>query len=99
MQKFRTREPIEPALGPRDLSLASNQTRASMAGPRVISRKRRDGGYFVTLKNETIVIASVGCCDQWNGSPYISIALSRKKSIVQATPIPKSNLRRRAASI
>jgi len=39
------------------------------AGPSVIARNSRLGGYFVVLRKSISVFATVGCDCQWLGSP------------------------------
>src|SRR5438045_1992019 len=50
-------------------SRRSNKASKSIAGPRVMSRNNKDGGYFVTLKNEITVSVMLCCLDQREGSP------------------------------
>ena len=50
-------------------AVLSNHASRIMAGPRVISRKSREGGYFVTFNKEMTVNEKLFCVDQRDGSP------------------------------
>src|SRR5437870_11141757 len=76
----------------------SKKASAMIAGPSVISRKSREGGYFVVLTNDRIVKTRFFCFAQWTGSPYLSIALIKMKRAVAPPPIIQSPRFRVAAS-
>ena len=62
--KVSKTRPIAPR-APTRSSTAMN----AIAGPRVISRKSSDGGFFVQFTNERAVSKGVRCDDQARGSP------------------------------
>src|SRR4051812_31093897 len=77
--------------------LPSTAARMSIAGPRVMSRKSRDGGYLVVLRNDNTVNSVVFCTDHRDGSPYTLIARRTTNAAIDPHPMRRSHRTRDSA--
>src|ERR1700680_4056523 len=78
--------------------IRSKKYRAIMAGPSVMQEYISEGGYLLVFRNERMLITTLRCLDQGEGSPYPLMVLNRINKRMMPNPSLISIFPLRAAS-